>query len=288
MTRELLYIMCFCNKFFSFGDTILYMRLCPLFSGSSGNCIYIEFSKNCAFLIDVGKSNKQLENSFKINNIDPKNIKAIFITHEHSDHVAGLRVFLKNHDVKIYGSEGTLLALQEKGIISRKNSFRVLKKSETDLDFCSVKPFSISHDCKEGFGYSFLSSKGKKVSVCTDLGYISDEIKNDLKGSDTVILESNHDTMMLQNGPYPYYLKRRILSEFGHLSNDSCGKLLPYLVNSGTKNVLLSHLSAHNNLPDLALQTSLNYLLKESMAPNEDFYLNVAPKENTGNVCVEF
>ncbi len=264
------------------------MKLCPLFSGSSGNCIYIEFSENYAVLVDAGKSNKQLENSFKTNNINPNNIKAIFITHEHSDHVAGLRVFIKNHDVKIYGSEGTLLALQEKGIISKKDNFEVLKKNEKNLDFFSVKPFSISHDCREGFGYSFVSGNGEKISVCTDLGYVSDEIKNDLKGSNTIVLESNHDTMMLQNGPYPYYLKRRILSEVGHLSNDSCGELLPYLVKNGTKNIVLSHLSAHNNLPDLAVQTSLNYLIRESMTPNVDFCLNVAPKENNKNIFVEF
>ncbi len=264
------------------------MRLCPLFSGSSGNCIYIEFSKDNAILVDAGKSNKQLENSFKINNINPSNIKAIFITHEHSDHIAGLKVFLKNHDVKVYGSGGTLSALQEKGIISKNDSFEVLKKAEKDLDFFSVKPFSISHDCKEGYGYSFVSGNGEKVSVCTDLGYVSNEIKNDLKGSHAVILESNHDQMMLQNGPYPYYLKRRILSDVGHLSNDSCGELLPYLVNNGTKNIVLSHLSAHNNLPDLALQTSISYLARESMTCNKDFYLSIAPRENKKDVCVEF
>ncbi len=264
------------------------MRLCPLFSGSSGNCIYIEFSENYGVLVDVGKSNKQLEAAFRLNNINPKNIKAIFITHEHSDHIAGLKIFIKNHDVKVYGSSGTLFALKEKGIISEKNSYEVLTKTQKDLDFISVKPFSISHDCNEGFGYSFMSKNGKKVSVCTDLGYISEEIKNDLKGSCALVLESNHDKMMLQNGPYPYYLKRRILSEIGHLSNDSCGELLPYLVNSGTKNILLSHLSAHNNLPDLAFQTALNYLKMEDMAPNRDFYLHVSPKENTHNLCIEF
>lgn len=264
------------------------MRLCPLFSGSSGNCIYIEFSQNYGILVDVGKTNKQLETAFKINNINPKNIKAIFITHEHSDHIAGLKVFIKNHDVKVYGSEGTLFALKEKGIISEKNSYEVLTKTQKDLDFISVKPFSISHDCNEGFGYSFTSKNGKKISVCTDLGYVSEEIKNSLKGSCAVVLESNHDKMMLQNGPYPYYLKRRILSELGHLSNDSCGELLPYLVNSGTKNILLSHLSAHNNLPDLALQTSLYFLGREGMAQNKDFNLNISPKENKGNVCTEF
>lgn len=264
------------------------MRLCPLFSGSSGNCIYIEFSEDYAILVDAGKSNKQLENSFKINNIDPNNIKAIFITHEHSDHVSGLRVFLKNHQVKVYGSEGTLLALQEKGIVSKKNDFEVLKKAEKDLDVFSVKPFSISHDCKEGFGYSFVSGNGEKVSVCTDLGYVSDEIKIDLKNSNAVLLESNHDKMMLQNGPYPYYLKRRILSDVGHLSNDSCGELLPYLVNNGTKNIILSHLSAHNNLPDLAFQTSVSYLAREGMTCDKDFYLSIAPRENNKDLCVEF
>ena len=265
----------------------LYMRVCPLFSGSSGNCIYIEFSKDCSVLVDVGRNNKQLENSFRVNNINSESIKAIFITHEHSDHIAGLKVFIKRHDVRVYGSEGTLIALREKGVISKINSFEVLKKVEKDLDFFSVKPFSVSHDCKEGFGYSFTASNGKKISVCTDLGYISEEIKNNLKSSHAVILESNHDKMMLQNGPYPYYLKRRILSEYGHLSNDSCGELLPYLVNNGTKDIILSHLSAKNNLPELAFQTSVNYLEREGMACGKDFYLSVAPKENIKDTYTE-
>lgn len=264
------------------------MRLCPLFSGSSGNCIYIEFSEKRAVLVDAGRSTKQIENAFRVNNINPENIKSIFVTHEHSDHISGLRVFIKKHNVKVYGSEGTIAVLKEKGVLSEKDSFEVLGKSEKDLEYFSVKPFSISHDCKEGFGYSFISGDGKKVSVCTDLGYVSDEIRNDLKGSCSVILESNHDQMMLQNGPYPYYLKRRILSEFGHLSNDSCGELLPYLVNNGTKNIVLSHLSAHNNLPELAFQTSVNYLSREGMAHSKDFNLFVAPRENSREVCVEF
>ncbi len=264
------------------------VKICPLFSGSSGNCIYVELSEKNAILVDVGRSNKQVENALNRHGIDAENIKAIFVTHEHVDHVSGLKVFIKKHGVKVYGSQGTINALKEKQVFSQTENYGVLSKTQTDLKFVSVKPFSISHDCSEGFGYTFTSGKGEKISICTDLGYVSKEVKEDLKGSKAVVIESNHDTMMLQNGPYPYYLKRRILSETGHLSNDSCAELLPYLVNNGTKGIILSHLSSNNNLPDLAFQTSLNCLKQESMVENKDFSLLVAPRENDNNVWFSF
>ncbi len=256
------------------------VTLCPLYSGSSGNSTYIGFSDNKGILVDVGRSAKQIEKSLFENNIDIDNIKAIFLTHEHTDHVIGLKTFSRRYNIKIYGSDGTIQAAKSKCMMDNHSLCNVVSKKETDLGFASVRTFPISHDCVDGLGYVFASSSGEKAAVCTDLGYVSESVKNALKGCEMVVLESNHDTMMLQNGPYPYYLKRRILSDNGHLSNESCSEILPSLVNQGTKNIILSHLSAHNNLPDLAFQTALYHLNSYGMHIDKDFSLSIAPKVN--------
>ena len=186
----------------------------------------------------------------------------------------------KKYGVKIYSSEGTISALRKKGIITDEHEFEVLDSKEEDIGFAVVRPFFTSHDCSQGMGYVISGNNGESVAVCTDLGYISDEVKQSLCGCKSVVIESNHDVMMLQNGPYPYYLKRRILSNVGHLSNDSCAEFLPYLVNHGTKNIILSHLSEKNNIPELAMQTALYSFENHSMKEKIDFNLFVSPKIN--------
>ncbi|MDO4200094.1 MAG: MBL fold metallo-hydrolase [Clostridia bacterium] len=257
------------------------MKLCPLCSGSSGNSVYVGVSEYSGLLVDVGINTKRIELLLNENNIDIHNIKAILITHEHIDHVAGVKVFAKKYGIKIYASEGTITSLREKGIITDKHEFEILTSKEKNLGFAEVRPFFTSHDCSQGTGYVISGEDGESVAVCTDLGYVSDEVKQALCGCKSVVIESNHDVMMLQNGPYPYYLKRRILSNVGHLSNDSCAELLPYLVNNGTKNIVLSHLSEKNNIPELARQTALYSFEKNSMKENVDFNLFVAPKINS-------
>lgn len=256
------------------------MKLCPLCSGSSGNSVYVGVSEGFGLLVDVGVTTKKIELLLNENNIDVCNIKAILITHEHVDHVAGLRVFAKKYGIKIYASEGTISSLCEKGILTDEHEFEVLTSEEKNIGFVGIRPFSTSHDCSQGTGYVISGDAGESVAVCTDLGYISDDVRSALKGCKSVVIESNHDVMMLQNGPYPYYLKRRILSNLGHLSNDSCAEFLPYLINSGTKNIVLSHLSEKNNIPELARQTALYSFEKHTMKENVDFNLFVSPKVN--------
>ncbi|MBQ6144103.1 MAG: MBL fold metallo-hydrolase [Clostridia bacterium] len=257
------------------------IKICPLFSGSSGNCTYAEFEDKKAVIIDCGKSAKQIEKTLHENGLDISNVKGIFITHEHTDHVSGLKVFSKRYGIKIYGSKGTITNLKNRGIIEAKSECEIIDKKNMDLGFASLKAFSISHDCSEGFGFVFTNKIGEKFAMCTDLGFVSNEVKNALTGANIVMLESNHDVMMLQNGPYPYYLKKRILSSSGHLSNQSCAEFLPHLVDHGTKNIILAHLSSHNNIPELAMETSVCHLSSFGMSLNKDFHLNIAPKINT-------
>ena len=263
------------------------IKLCPLFSGSSGNSVYVGINQTSGILVDAGRTAKQLDNLLLKNGISVSNIKAILITHEHSDHVSALKVFAKKHAIKVYGSEGTINSLKNNGIITKDHNFEVISSlCEKDLKFAGIRAFNTSHDCSQSMGYVINDCSGDSVAVCTDLGYVSDDVRSALTGCRSVLIESNHDVMMLQNGPYPYYLKRRILSDRGHLSNDACSELLPYLVDKGTKNIVLSHLSEHNNLPELARKTALNDLGKNSMRENVDFKLFVAPKLNEQNVGI--
>ncbi len=254
-------------------------RLCPLFSGSSGNSYYIG-SADSGILIDVGRSAKQIENSLRENDLDIKHIKAIFITHEHSDHVKGLRVLASRHNIKVFSSRGTISALYEKALINDKVDISPITLDGTELDDMRIKPFGISHDCAEGFGYVVETSDGRKTAFATDTGYISRDMKAAVTGCDTIIIESNHDVKMLENGVYPYILKKRILSDIGHLSNDACADNLIDLVKTGTTRFILAHLSKENNMPELAMETSLCVLKGNHMKPNVDFMLSVAPVEN--------
>ena len=262
------------------------MRLCPLCSGSSGNSTYVGVSDACGVLVDLGKSTKQIEILLKKNNIDINNIKSIFITHEHVDHISGIKVFTKKYGTKIYGSEGTINALKSKGIITENVNYEIIYDREIDLGFLSVKPFYTSHDCSQSMGYVLTAPNGKKTAVCTDLGYISSKVKQSVLGCNSILIESNHDVKMLQNGPYPYHLKRRILSEIGHLSNDTCSEFLPELVEHGARDIIISHLSEKNNIPELAYQTAICNFEKHSMKEKTDFKLFVAPKLNDGKVNV--
>jgi phosphoribosyl 1,2-cyclic phosphodiesterase len=255
------------------------LKILPLFSGSSGNSTYLE-TGNIKILIDIGCTAKRTENILKENSIDPATINYIFLTHEHSDHIKGIKVFSKRYLHKICASQGTVQALIQKDLIPEKTQYQAISQLGIDLGDVFVRPFKTSHDCNESFGYVFTSKNGKKVAFATDLGYISDEILTALSGVETIFIESNHDVKMLENGPYPYFLKRRILSKKGHLSNEACASALPALVKSGTKKFVLSHLSEHNNFPALALKTAISGLLQHNMKNGRDFEISVAKEAN--------
>ena len=151
-----------------------------------------------------------------------------------------------------------------------------------------VKPFKTPHDCVDSVGYIINTTDNKKAVIATDIGYVSDNIKNAIVGADATVIESNHDIRMLQNGAYPYYLKKRILSDKGHLSNEACADILPFFVKNGTTKFVLAHLSQENNVPELAFETAICSLRSHNMNNNVDFQLHVAPMQNHGQLCLAF
>ncbi|MEE1002995.1 MAG: MBL fold metallo-hydrolase [Acutalibacteraceae bacterium] len=254
-------------------------KICTLFSGSSGNCTYIE-NKGDAILVDAGVSAKRITQALNDRNLDIGKIKAVFVTHEHSDHVSGVRVFCTKNQIPVYSTNGTYKGMENEGFINEKVDCRILE-DETDMGSIGVKYFHTCHDTLESCGYTF-DLGDKKIAVCTDLGTVTDEVHNAISGCQTVVLESNHDIKMLQNNPsYPFYLKRRILSENGHLSNNSCAEEVEKLIESGTTRFILAHLSRENNLPMLAHETTRSLLLMDSYKETKDYLLSVAsPQDN--------
>jgi phosphoribosyl 1,2-cyclic phosphodiesterase len=262
-------------------------KICPLFSGSSGNSYYIS-SCGESILVDAGRSAKQLELAIRNNNLDIESIKAIFITHEHQDHIKGLRVFASRYNIDVYASCGTIESFKKMEILSNKYRCIKIDSEPIEVGGMEVRGFNTSHDCAEGLGFIVNTSEGTKLTIATDLGYISTEVRNAITGADVLVIESNHDERVLQNGSYPYYLKRRILSNLGHLSNNNCSKELPSFVNSGTKHIILGHLSRENNSESLAFETAICSFNEYSMKQNVDFTLHIAKSENHKGQIVVF
>lgn len=255
-------------------------RFCSLFSSSSGNSTYIGSSKT-GILVDAGVSTKKLKEALLAREIDPSALGGIFITHEHSDHINGMRILASTYNIPVYATEGTMSFLEENGKVTSKFPYMVIPYEGIQVGDLFVKPFRTPHDSLESCGYRIELPDGQKAAIATDIGSITDEIRENILGCELVMLESNHDIGMLQNGPYPYYLKRRILSDVGHLSNIACGEMAAELVSKGTSRLFLGHLSKDNNFPDLAYQTNLSAIREKTGATlGKDFLLEVNKVEN--------
>lgn len=255
------------------------MRFCSLFSSSSGNCTFIGSAKT-GILVDAGVSAKRLKEALLSREIDPSALAGIFITHEHSDHIKGMRILASTFKIPVYATAGTMKFLEENGYATSKFPFGVIDEKGIELGDIFVKAFRTPHDSVDSCGYQIEFSDGQKAAIATDTGCINDNMRENLLGCNLVMLESNHDVGMLQNGPYPYYLKRRILSDIGHLSNECCAEFVKELVRTGTSRVFLGHLSDENNFPELAFQTSLAALNEIGAVNGRDCILNVNKKEN--------
>ena len=233
------------------------MKICVLASGSKGNSSYIETNQTKS-LVDIGMSAGYIAKSLKNIGVNPSDIQRIFITHTHTDHIAGLKVFLKKYHPTVYLTEKME---KELGFDIDDKVYIDEDVSIADLDVGVVKT---SHDAADSNGYIF-SSLNKSIVYITDTGYIHVKNFDKLKNKSVYVFESNHDIRMLKEGKYPYYLQQRILSDKGHLSNKDSAYYLSEFIGDNTEKIILIHLSEENNKPEVALKTLLDTLEKKNI-----------------------
>ena len=260
------------------------MVFCPLYSGSSGNALFCQYGLT-RLLIDAGKSGSCIEAALKGIRVDIRTISGVLITHEHSDHIQGAGVLARKYGLPLYATADTWWAMGDKcGKIPEAMKHEIRAGSDFWLGDIGVEAFSIPHDAADPVGYR-LYGGGVSVATATDLGHFSDAVFERIRGCDLVLLESNHDPDMLRANPhYNAALKRRILGDHGHLSNEACAQALLRLIAAGTGNIILGHLSGENNTPELAEQVSVSTLEMEGIRAGEDVNLQVALRDRTGAV----
>lgn len=232
------------------------MRLTSFASGSSGNCVFAG-SEQTHILIDAGISAKKIETCLKELELTGKDLDGVFVTHEHVDHIAGIGVMARRYEVPIYATKGTkeaILMSKSVGKIEEELIHVVEPEQDIMIGDLIVNATSIWHDAKDPVCYTIQKGK-EKIAVATDLGDYDDHVVEKLKDSNLLYIEANHDIRMLEVGPYPYYLKQRILGKHGHLSNERSGQLLVELWNDRLEHVFLGHLSKDNNFEALAYET---------------------------------
>lgn len=260
------------------------MKACVLASSSKGNCTYIG-SETTNILIDAGISVKDIEYKLGLLRVNPENISAILITHEHSDHIKSVCNFTKKHkSCFIYVHKNTYEALLTKLPNLDKRRIIIFYNMDFNIGDLTITSFILPHDASCCVGYS-IKNYQNKISICTDLGHTNSDIIQNLYNSKLVILESNHDIDMLKQNPhYSFALKNRILGKYGHLSNNTACEVVEKLAYNNVKQVVLAHLSPENNTPELCYNTMCNYLLSKGIIPNVNIYIEVANKSEIGTV----
>ena len=260
-------------------------RICPLYSGSTGNSTYIG-TQNGGILIDAGASFKGICNALELAGGSYDEIKAIAVTHEHADHIKGLKTFLNKSGASLIASKGTINALLKAEVIPANTNIIEIDAKAIEINGIQINRFATSHDCEDSSGYSFILPDFKKVTVCTDLGIVTDEVRKAINKSDVLLFESNHDIDMLKKGPYPPMLKVRIMSDMGHISNVACSAELKDFLKSGTMRFILGHLSQKNNTPILARAAAEASLMDLGAKNGKDYLLSVASEKNNGVIVI--
>lgn len=262
------------------------MRLCSIASGSGGNCIYAG-SDHTHLLVDTGISKKRIEQGLNTLDVKGEELNGILITHEHIDHIQGLGVFSRKYEIPIYATHGTIegikncksLGKMPEGLLHEIKVDQSLK-----LGDLTVHPFAISHDANEPSGYR-IEQGDRSVAVATDIGIYDEYTVENLKNVNALVLEANHDIHMLEVGPYPYPLKRRVMGDKGHLSNELSGRLLCDILHDDLKQVVLGHLSKENNYPELAYETvKLEVTLGNNPYKGEEIPMMVAKRDEVSDI----
>lgn len=254
------------------------LKIATLASSSAGNCAVVSDGETHV-LIDAGISAKQITAGLRSLGVEPAALSAVLITHEHSDHVAGLRVLAKKTGAPIYATAATCRAIYRKDRCDMvKDLFQELEAgAQFRIGSLRVESFPTPHDAAGSVGYA-VSGTGERLVMCTDLGHVTPEVRRMAEGCGLLVCEANHDEDWLRTGPYPYYLKRRILGERGHLSNEAGGALALYAVQRGTRRVVLGHLSQQNNTPEQARATVSRILEEGGFRVGRDVELSVAAR----------
>ncbi|MEZ3435514.1 MAG: MBL fold metallo-hydrolase [Lachnospiraceae bacterium] len=264
------------------------MRICSIASGSSGNCIYVG-DDDTHLLVDTGISKKRVEEGLRILGIKGEELSGILVTHEHIDHIQGLGVFSRKYGVPVYATRGTIEGIKGTASLGQLPE-GILREVAADEKFIlgslEILPFSTSHDAREPSGYRIENGK-KAAAVATDLGVYDEYTIRHLRNLNGVVLEANHDIHMLEVGPYPYPLKRRVMGEKGHLSNELSGRLLCDILHDELQYVILAHLSKENNYAELAYETvKLEVTLGNNPYKGEDIPMMVAKRDTVSDVVI--
>lgn len=251
------------------------MKLCSIASGSKGNSTYIE-SNGTRILIDAGLSGVAIQRNLEEIGVDPATLDAIFVTHEHMDHIKGVGVLARRFQLDVFANENTWLAMDKTvGKINSNHMHRFKHEEVINYKDLEVLPIRSFHDCVDGSGF-VVQNGAKKISFLTDTGYVNTKMLEHMSGSNLYFLESNHDLELLKNSSYPWHLKQRIASNRGHLSNDHAGEVLKKLVTKRGEDVVLAHLSDENNLPEVAIRTIRRTLSDAFIQEGLDYTLHVA------------
>lgn len=258
------------------------LNFCSLYSGSSGNCLFVE-SDNTKILVDAGVSLKKIEKGLESIGVSPSSLDGVLITHEHSDHIQSLGNLSRKFNLPVFANAETFDAMPKQTDKIADENIKKFKVEDTfSINDIDITPFSIPHDAANPCGFN-ISCNSDTLSIATDIGHITNEIVKKLEASKFILLESNYDTEVLKYSKYPFALKQRIAGPNGHLSNESASKAINYLVSCNLKTAMLGHLSKENNFPELAYQTTVNELI-EAGTDVSKLSLSVASRDTVGNL----